>query len=305
MPLGKGGKGIPTHAKTELLVVGGGIIGSLIAYQLRQAGFEVTLLEPNRPGAATAASAGILLPEGSSWAEESFERYPDLIREVSQRTGLEIPFAQDGVYLTDVSPVGPKWLEQAQRTRGGYLHPARFCEALQRAFELAGGRRIQAAATQVTSGRVELQAGQVIHADRIVVAAGAWSAQLLPQLKVYPLKGEALLLDAPPPHAPLFTQVGYVLPREGGLYLGATERENWREGAELGSVSEFMRSACRVFPHLREAPLNHTVWGFRPGGELTVGRAEAGIYAACGHSKLGVTLAPATAARIVNEIIKG
>jgi glycine oxidase len=290
----------------EVIVVGGGIVGSLTAYGLRKGGLEVTLVDAGKRGEATMASAGLLVQEVwpwvSAWATESLERYPTLIQELQAATGHTIPFALEGVFVhaSMQAPVPPDWFGLARPAHGGYVHPPKLKEALRQAFRRMGGRLVEAEAVQVEPGRVQLK-DEALKADWVVVTAGAWSARLLP-LDIHPLKGEALLLEASPPPAPLFAGEGYALPREGGIYLGATARETWLEGVELDGLRELLDYARTTFPHLASAGLRDTLWGFRPGGRLTVARVEKGLYVAAGHGPYGVTLAPATAARVAEAL---
>jgi choline dehydrogenase-like flavoprotein len=87
----------------EVVVVGGGFIGSLTAYELRKGGLEVTLVDAGKRGEATMASAGLLVqevwPEVSAWAMKSLERYPALIQELQAASGHTIPFALEGVFV--------------------------------------------------------------------------------------------------------------------------------------------------------------------------------------------------------------
>jgi glycine oxidase len=163
-----------------------------------------------------------------------------------------------------------------------------------------GGQLVKAEAIHVAPGQVQLKV-EALKADWVIVTAGAWSARLLP-LDIHPLKGEALLLEASPPPAPIFAGEGYALPREGGIYLGATMRETWVEGVERIGLEELLDYARSTFPHLASAGLRDTLWGFRPGGTLTVGQVEKGLYVAAGHGPYGVTLAPATAARVAEAL---
>jgi anaerobic glycerol-3-phosphate dehydrogenase len=51
---------------TEVLIIGGGIIGCAIAYYLRQSNVDVTILDQGEIGAqASSAAAGLLAPLGS------------------------------------------------------------------------------------------------------------------------------------------------------------------------------------------------------------------------------------------------
>jgi glycine oxidase len=53
------------------------------------------------------------------------------------------------------------------------------------------------------------------------------------------------------------------------------------------------------FPLLAEARFRGAVWGYRPMGEVFVGEAGEGVYAAAGHGRNGVLLAPWTAKRLL------
>ena len=118
-------------------------------------------------------------------------------------------------------------------------------------------------------------------------------------LRVRPLKGEALLLWGEAPPGPLFAGEGYLLSREGGVYVGATQREGWAEGVDLYGLRWLSDYAHERFPLLEGARFRGAVFGFRPAGELFVGEVEEGVYAAVGHGRNGVLLAPWTAKRLL------
>jgi len=73
---------------TDVVVVGGGIVGTAAAYQLADRGIETVLIDEDRAGSATAAGAGIISPPTSSrrenddwfaFAELAAAHYPALI----------------------------------------------------------------------------------------------------------------------------------------------------------------------------------------------------------------------------------
>lgn len=293
---------------SEAVVVGGGIIGSLIAYRLRQAGLEVTLLEAGKAGQATRASAGMLAPHAEGlagelleWAQESLAEYPGLLRELQEVSGLEVPLVLSGVWRSAHPLRGWRELEDLEPHPGGYLHPARLLEAVQKAFLGLGGRLLQDEAQHLESGWVHTP-GRRLAARWIVVACGAWSGRF--GLPVRPLKGEALLLAASPPPGPVFAGEGYALPREGQVYLGATKREGWQPGVEAEGLGWLERYRKTQFPHLHKAPILERYWGYRPAGSLTVGPLAPGILAASGHGRNGILLAPATARRIAAMVLE-
>ena len=88
----------------KVLVLGGGIIGCATALELARAGCAVTLLERGTPGSeASSAAAGILAPIGESadtafakLALESWRRYPDVVRELRDVTGIDVEYVTRG-----------------------------------------------------------------------------------------------------------------------------------------------------------------------------------------------------------------
>src|SRR2546422_8511713 len=89
----------------DVAIIGGGIIGCAIAYYLRKAGMDVTVLEKGEIGAqASSAAAGLLAPLGSlsgpgpfadlllaSWALS-----PSLVSELEEASGLHLEYEQTG-----------------------------------------------------------------------------------------------------------------------------------------------------------------------------------------------------------------
>lgn len=89
----------------DILVVGGGVIGCAIAYELAKAGLAVTLVERGTPGCeASSAGAGMLAPQAESSAASPRLRlglaskalYADLALELRERTGLDIEYETGG-----------------------------------------------------------------------------------------------------------------------------------------------------------------------------------------------------------------
>ncbi|HEV8635978.1 MAG TPA: glycine oxidase ThiO [Chloroflexota bacterium] len=103
----------------EALVVGGGIIGLLIARELRSAGRSVALLDRDRPGReASWASAGIVGAR-APWAHSatgrlqtlSAELWPRLAQELRDETGMDVEYRQTGALHPALSD------DQAERMR--------------------------------------------------------------------------------------------------------------------------------------------------------------------------------------------
>jgi glycine oxidase len=89
----------------DLAVVGGGLIGLAIAATAAERGLSVALLTVDRPGAASRAAAGLLVPHyGGEGAHTSvtrfmaaaFDLYPAYVAWVEERSGVHIPLTRDG-----------------------------------------------------------------------------------------------------------------------------------------------------------------------------------------------------------------
>lgn len=94
------------------VVVGGGIIGLMVARELRAGGMEVTVLDRDQPGKqASWASAGIVtarIPRG--WAPAtllnnlSVSLWPRLAEELREETGMDVEYRQNGTLIPAFSP---------------------------------------------------------------------------------------------------------------------------------------------------------------------------------------------------------
>jgi glycine oxidase len=301
--------------RAEVAVVGAGIIGILAAYELAKRGLAVLLLDAGKEGTATLASAGMLAPYPEGLSGELLEAglfglayYEELLAGLKEK-GFPVEAGFSGTYVVALGeeekriwgaqgplPYPVRGGQGARRFPGGYVNPRALREALLAALEGMGMPLVQAEAEGVTEGRVILREGAV-EARFVLLAVGAWGGRF--GLKVRPLKGEALLLRSEAPPGPLFAGEGYLLPREGGVYAGATGREGWAGGVDLFGLRWLADYAHERFPLLEGARFQGVLWGYRPLGELFVGEVAKGVYAAVGHGRNGVLLAPWTARRLL------
>lgn len=92
---------------TRVAIVGCGVVGAAIAYELSAiAELEITLLDRNPPAqGATRAALGVLIgassqkTKGKAWQlrQASLQRYETLIPELEQLVGYRIPFNRQGI----------------------------------------------------------------------------------------------------------------------------------------------------------------------------------------------------------------
>lgn len=172
---------------------------------------------------------------------------------------------------------------------------------------------------------VRLADGRVLHADRVVLAAGCRSTSIpglpsgvLPPIR--PVKGQILRLSVPSSAAPFLSHAVrgvvrgrqvYLVPREHGeLVIGATvEEQGFDTQVTAGGVYELLRAAHGLVPDVGELPLMEVRAGLRPGSPDNapiLGATDLpGLIAATGHFRNGVLLAPITADAIAECLVTG
>jgi glycine oxidase len=283
---------------------------------------------------------------------ESARCYPSFVAELESVTGRRVGYRRDGTVvaawdaadlagLRDLAAFGQSLGLSTELVTGrelrrlepalasglpGGLVAADDCqvdnrllqEALLAAAELAGARILRERAVSVGGHDVTLGNGDALSASAVVLAAGAWSAQLCRAVPVRPVKGQTLRLRVPG-QAPLRRVVRgtvkgspvYVLPRaDGQVVVGASSEE---AGFDLrpraGAIYELLRDAQALVPVLGEALFDEVSTSVRPGSPDNaplIGPTRVdGLIAATGHYRNGILLAPVTAYGIAELIATG
>jgi glycine oxidase len=210
----------------SVVIAGGGVIGSGIAFELARRGVPVTLVERGRIGGeASWASAGIVSLPSRPWMKPervelgriSLERYPALVAELEERTGLAIDYRRPGEWViavdeehaeaervvaswqrdmgldvADVSPAVARQTEPAlpDSLVAAWFHPNvgslsvyRLTQALAMAARQLGATVLE----ETPVGGLLREGDRVVgvrlqdrdvHADTTVLATGAWTRLL-------------------------------------------------------------------------------------------------------------------------------
>jgi glycine oxidase len=119
---------------TKIAIIGCGIVGAAIAYELsRVPGLEIVLLDEKVPASgSTGAALGVLMgaishkTKGRAWKlrQASMERYETLIDELESLTGIHIPFNRQGIVILCFSEEALekyRKLVDIRRSQGFYL----------------------------------------------------------------------------------------------------------------------------------------------------------------------------------------
>ncbi|MBK5230237.1 MAG: glycine oxidase ThiO [Thermoleophilia bacterium] len=217
----------PRNPGHDVVIVGAGVIGLACAWRLRQRGLSVAVLESDQAGAKTShVAAGMLAPVTEVEFGEaalmnlnlaSARIYPEFAAELTDATGAELDYRQDGsLYVAadrdDASDV--ERLYELQRSTGldverldgrscrrlepglapslvggllarsdAQIDPRSLTAALLKAVQNAGvtvAEHTTVAETVISGGRcvgVKTRNGRLWPADEVVAATGCWSGQ--------------------------------------------------------------------------------------------------------------------------------
>ena len=159
--------------------------------------------------------------------------------------------------------------------------------------------------------------GKLIEVPKILLAAGSWSGDLDlgeegPKLPVSPVRGQIASLRLPE-RAVLDRVIHgpgcYLVPQDAvHVWVGATmEREGFVKEVTAGGLAGLLEAARRLIPALAKAAVAETWSGLRPespdGLPILGETIVKGLYAATGHFRKGILLAPATARGIADLIL--
>ena len=209
-------------------------------------------------------------------------------------------FAQDG--QIDNRRRLMRALERACVSRGVRFQEGAEVEGLVR--DAAG--RLRAVRLRTAEGE-----RHTLAAERAVLACGAWSARLLPELPVFPVKGQMLSLQAPRGALSrvIFGPGTYLVPRQDGLVVvGATSEPEagFSEGLTPTGQRQLQTGIEALLPEAAGWPPMERWWGFRPctpdEGPLLGISSVPGLWLATGHHRNGVLLAAITAELLAGGI---
>ncbi len=347
----------------DIVIVGGGVIGLAIAYEVAREGFAPIVLDRSELGReASWAGAGLIPPESQRTLENptvelrshSARLYPHWSAALRDETGIDVGYRRSGgvdVAVTDsedevLRNTAGRWRAEgvaferlassdvrrvepalAADLKSAYFLPdraqvrnPRLVRALLEAITRRGGRLKPWHAVEgfeIEKGRVV--AVRTIEGDiacaKLVVAAGAWSGQLLEHLRLYaptpPVKGQIVLLRGDQCLLRRIVEHGknYLVPRaDGRILIGATEENaGFDTRPTARGARDLLDLALALCPVLGQAAVEATWAGLRPGSidaKPYIGTVPgySNVIVATGHKRAGLQLAPGTA-EIVADLL--
>ena len=282
----------------------------------------------------------------------SWRLYPDVVRELQERTRIDVEYvtrgtiypmsaagtrrdaeawavnrelgveALEGADVQALEPALSPKIRHAIFVKGDHwLNNQRLVLAYAQAaaavgVELNTGSNVSRLIVEGGRARALVTEGERVDGDVVLLAAGAWSGELIATLgatlRIEPRRGQMIALSHVPPILSYCVHgEAYMAPRPSGeLIVGATvERAGFQRVVTAEGIGGLLRAAIELVPSLRELPIARTWCGFRPWAPdslpvLGPWPGVDGLYVATGHFRNGILLAPITA-RLLTEWITG
>ncbi|MFO0846174.1 MAG: glycine oxidase ThiO [Gemmataceae bacterium] len=216
------------------------------------------------------------------------------------------PTVSQGVFLPGMAQLRNPWHLRALQTgcavRGVKLLPGTPVGRLIRDRQRVDG--------------VETPAGRLL-AEQVLIAAGAWSAQLLRQAgwepPIRPVRGQMVLFRTGRPGVRPILLRGkrYLVPRTDGRVLaGSTEEDAGFDATTTDEgVAGLVAFATRLMPSLGSAEVEKAWAGLRPGcpeGRPFLGPVPGwdNLHVGAGHFRAGLLLSPATGLVLAQSLLR-
>lgn len=197
----------------------------------------------------------------------------------------------------------------------GYVHVGRLMSALTSAAVRRGVTSSLDTVTALEPGAGVVTVHASMPADVVIVAAGSWSAGLLPEASrpaaVRPIRGQSVELAFARRELShvVWGDGCYLVPRQdGSMIIGATvEDVGFDESSTPAAIESLLARAEAVLPAVSSAQGRTVRVGLRPmtADELPLlgwSSTMRGVCVATGHYRNGILLAPLTA-RLVADLV--
>ena len=270
-----------------------------------------------------------------TFAVAARDRFPSYVEFLAERTGVRVPLNRLGILQVALSEKGIKglkktalpssrWLDQKELRElepalshglGAMYNPddgavdnvvllralSRFCG------DARGLTRVNASVTRVAATEkmctVLSDDGERRRASHVVIAAGAWSAQIAGARfaqAVQPARGQLVSYPSAPLRHVAYGPRGYIVPRGASTIGGSTMENVGFDSATTSAGIKKVRAASEeICPSLGAAERVDAWAGLRPVTPdmlpvIGPDPEHPAIIYACGHSRNGVLMAPLT-----------
>lgn len=287
----------------DAIILGGGIIGLSLAFELRKTGRSIIVLDRREPGReASHAAAGMLAPRGADLrpplrelALASAAIYREFVQEIEDASGMKADLRRQGTILfpdahelgtlgtnarvlstseqTELEPnLTPR--ENAVFLEEHSVDPRALTDACleavrQHGVSVAAAEEAREIKQEGESLRVVTQ--QTTYSAAVVVnCCGAWAGAIGPlALSLRPVKGHMLSVIPGPKNRVehvIHAPEVYIVPRsDGRLLIGSTlEEKGFHKRVDPETIRQLHQAADKLVPRLAEARIHEAWAGLRP-----------------------------------------
>jgi D-amino-acid dehydrogenase len=208
--------------------------------------------------------------------------------------------------------LGAVWIGGAARIDGRAIRDSLLRAAARHGAERMTGTAVLTESQGRITGVIEAASSEVIEADTVVVAAGAWTARICATLShatarslaIGPQRGQIVHLEVPgtdtglwPVVLPAYAPYLLAFP-PSRVVLGATREDaGFDDRVTAGGLGGLLAAAAGLAPGLADATVVQTRVGFRPvtpDGLPLLGTLTDGLVIAAGNGPEGLTAGPWT-----------
>ena len=284
-------------------------------------------------------------------AQHSKTLYPDLVAQLQDESKLDCELIKSGLLVVDRNEKeqalswAEQWSENVQFVADRQtvlsiesvlsdeieqalwmpdvmqVRNPKIIKALRSSFDRLGIAYREHASVQdivVQSGQVSgVRVGdEMLGADSVIVAGGAWSAGLIDDVQhvdVEPVKGQMIMFKGEPDLVKriVLSEGHYIIPRRDGRVLaGSTlEKTGFDKTTSDNALETLRKTASALVPVLESLPVERQWAGLRPGTENGVPYVCAiddveGLFLHAGHYRNGIVLGPASV-QLMTELVQG
>ncbi len=311
--------------RRDITILGAGISGLSCGIRLAEAGFRPQIIARELPPQTTARAAAAIwyifaaepVERTHPWALSTLREFYRLI---DRGEGAECGLTLCRLLEVFTTPKADPWYAPhirhyrratAAEIPTGYvdahhielplIHPARYMPHLLARFRALGGKISQRAIHSLA---------EIAEPGRLLVnCSGVWARHLAADERVYPLRGQTVVI-APLPVTNLLDEsdidrITHIFHRGEDVILGGlAEADRWDTQPDPAQSAAILARARAFAPQLREAKIITEQVGLRPGRhEIRLEREErrdgGAIIHNYGHGGAGFTLSWGCAAEVV------
>ncbi len=295
---------------SDILIIGGGVIGLSIARELHKRGAgSITIVDKGHIGSeASWAAAGMLAPNAECHTDNELFRlctasnalYPNVASDLLDETGIDIGLDRTGTLVVAFDEEEAAVLDERyewQRTAGIVVEKLSAEEVLRlepnvspdvhsgyrypNDWQVENRKLVAALRKYCEINGIELIENNPVTSlprhGHVIITAGAWTSNLLPKPEVKPIRGQMISLaggDSRILNHVVYSPRGYVVPRaDGRILVGATvEGVGFAKEVTPEAIASLKAAAVEIAPSLGDLDIAESWAGLRPfvEGEMPV-----------------------------------